>query len=139
MKKIIVSLLLLFLCSLPAHSGSKLYGRGEIKLSHQMVDYFIKYLKERNFPHIFVVTNDGYSWAGYWTCSEGLNSCRPGADSEDVKLCEMKSKKECSVFAKLRKVVWNNGISLGNKNSRFKSNWTENQIKTKLTELGFFE
>ena len=51
----------------------------------------------------------------------------------------MKSKKKCSIFAKLKKVVWNNGINLGDKNSRFKTSWSENQIKAKLTELGFFD
>ena len=139
MKKIIVSLLLIFLFSLPAYSRSALYGSGEIKLSPEMADYFVEYLKERNYPNTFVMTNNGYSWAYYWTCPEGLNACRPSADSQDVKFCEMKSKKKCSIFAKLKKVVWNNGINLGDKNSRFKSSWSENQIKAKLTELGFFD
>ena len=104
-----------------------------------MADYFVEYLKERNYPDTFVMTNNGYSWAYYWTCPEGLNACRPSADSQDVKFCEMKSKKKCSIFAKLKKVVWNNGINLGDKNSRFKSSWSESQIKAKLTELGFFD
>ena len=48
-------------------------------------------------------------------------------------------KKKCSIFTKLRKVVWNNEINLGDKNSRFKTSWSENKIKEKLTELGFFD
>ena len=85
MKKIIVSLLLLFLFSLPAHSGSRSYGSGEVKLSPEMADYFVQYLKQRNYPDTFVMTNNGYSWAWYWTCSGGLNMCRPSADSQGVK------------------------------------------------------
>ena len=136
MKRLFIYLFMTIL-SLPAHSGS--YGNGEIKLSPEMVDYFVEYLKERNYPDTFVITNNGYSWAYYWTCPGGLNSCQPSADSQDIKFCEMKSKKKCSVFAKLKKVVWNNGINSADKNSRFKSSWNENQIKAKLTELGFFE
>ena len=30
-------------------------------------------------------------------------------------------------------------LNLGNKNSRFKSSWSESQIKAKLTRLGFFD
>ena len=59
-----------------------------------MADYFIQYLKQHNYPDTFVMTNNGYSWAWYWTCPEGLNMCRPSADSQDVKFCEMKSKKK---------------------------------------------
>ena len=136
MKRLLTYLFLITL-SLPAHSGS--YGNGEVKLSPEMADYFVQYLKERNYPDTFVMTNNGYSRAWYWVCPEGLNMCRPSADSQDVKFCEMKSKKKCSIFAKLKKVVWNNGINLGDKNSRFKSSWSENQIKAKLTELGFFD
>ena len=138
MKRLFTYLFLITL-PLPAHSESTLYGSGEIKISPEMADYFVEYLKERNYPDTFVMTNNGYSWAYYWTCPEGLNACRPSADSQDVKFCEMKSKKKCSIFAKLKKVVWNNGINLGDKNSRFKSSWSESQIKAKLTKLGFFD
>ena len=90
MKRLLTYLFLITL-SLPAHSGS--YGNGEVKLSPEMADYFVEYLKERNYPGTFVMTNNGYSWAWYWTCPEGLNMCRPSAESQDVKFCEMKSKK----------------------------------------------
>ena len=48
-----------------------------------------------------------------------------------------KSKKKCNIFAKGRTIKWRNGINKGNKESRFKSKWSETQIKAKLTELGF--
>ena len=135
--KLLLTYLFLIILSLPTHSGS--YGSGKIKLSPEMADYFVEYLKHQNYPDTFVITNNGFSWAWYWTCPEGLNSCRPSADSKDVKFCEIKSKKKCSIFAKLKKIVWNNGINLGDKNSRFKSSWSEKKIKAKLTQLGFFD
>ena len=80
MKRLLTYLFLITI-PLPAHSGSALYGSGEIKLSPEMADYFVQYLKQRNYPDTFVMANNGYSWAYYWACPEGLNTCRPSADS----------------------------------------------------------
>ena len=102
MKRFSIYLFLITL-SLPAQSGSVLHGSGEVKLSPEMADYFVQYLKQRSYPDTFVMSNNGYSWAWYWTCPEGLNSCRPSADTQDVRWCEIKSKKKCSIFAKLKK------------------------------------
>ena len=135
MKKIfyILSLLLVLLSS-PANSGS--IGTGDLTLSESSVKWFIKYLRggHGNKPLKFLITTDG-EWPYYWFCP--VATCVPGGDSTEIKVCEQKTKRECKVFARSRTIKWKNGINKGNKESRFNSKWSDAEIKTKLTELGF--
>lgn len=135
MKKILVISFLSFLLLIsPVKSGG--IGQGELKLSQQMVDWFIKYVKLSGGkkPSVFLVTTDGVTGI-YWQCPHG--TCRPGSHTQEIKDCERRFNRKCAIFAKRRKVKWKNGINKGNKESVFKSKWSETQIKEKLTELGF--
>ena len=135
MKKILVISFLSFLLLIsPVKSGG--IGQGELKLSQQMVDWFIKYVKLSGGkkPSVFLVTTDGVTGI-YWQCPHG--TCRPGNHTQEIKDCERRFNRKCAIFAKRRKVKWKNGINKGNKESVFKSKWSETQIKEKLTELGF--
>ena len=115
------------------------YGFGELKLSNQVVNAFIKYIKGRNqnSPYLFAVAIDGLEYQ-YFICSAGVNSCRE-SPIEVIKSCEKYSKKygsgaKCAVFAHVRIIKWDNGI---NKNTTLNSKWSEQEIKAKLKELGF--
>ena len=135
MKKILGILFFSFIL-LTSPVKSEGIGKGELKLSPQMVDWFIKYIKlsGNKKPSVFLVTTDGVTGI-FYHCPHG--SCRPGSAVIEIKDCERRYDRECAIFAKRRTVKWKNGINKGNKESVFKSKWSETQIKAKLTELGF--
>jgi hypothetical protein len=86
---------------------------------------------------MFVVTNDG-TWATYWYCPAGQNNCSGDSPSTFIKICERESDQDCSIFARSRTVRWKNGINPGKgKESKFNSKWSDEEIRAKLTELGF--
>ena len=118
------------------------YGYGELKLTDHVVEAFIKYLKgkSKDTPYMFSVAIDGREY-NYWVCPYGPGQCRDGNHNEVNKSCLKYSKKygsgaECSVFALYRTVRWDNGI---NKVTKFNSKWSDAEIKSKLTELGFYK
>jgi len=126
----------LFWCNI-GNAGN--YGKGELKLSQAVADYFIKYLRGgiSKSPLTFVVTNDG-TWGTYWFCPSGANNCSGDSPSTFIKICERETDQDCSIFARFRTVKWKNGINPGKgKESKFNSRWSDEEIKAKLTELGF--
>ena len=117
------------------------YGFGELKLSNQVVNAFIKFIKGRNqnSPYLFSVAIDGLQYQ-YWICSGGLNNCEGGSHIIVNKDCEKYSRKygsgaKCAVFAYNRTIKWDNGI---NKKTKISSKWSDAEIIAKLTELGFY-
>ena len=139
MFKKIVLLLPLLLFSSVNYSYSGTYGEGKLQLTDGIVNYFIKYLRggTNKFPSDFYVTFDG-TGATYWFCSVHAN-CSAGALKEDLTDCERRTGKKCGKFALKRYVKWKNGINPGKgKSSKFSSKWTDQQIKDKLHELGFY-
>jgi len=117
------------------------YGHGELKLSDIVVKRFIDFIKgkAKNSPYMFSVSQDGRVDA-YWICPAGFAQCRDGNHKLVNKSCLKISKEygsgaECSVFALYRTVRWDNGI---NKKTKFNSKWSDEEIKSKLTELGFY-
>ena len=136
MKKLLATLVLgLFFISSPANSGS--IGEGELTLKPFIVDWFIQYLRaeQGKKPSKFLIINKGEN-AYYFYCAH--SQCQPGGDNKDIKWCELKTKKNCKIFAKGRYVKWRNGINPGKgKESKFDSKWSKAEIEAKLTELGF--
>ena len=142
-------------------------GTGKLVLSKEVADYFIKYVKKNlsgkmgDRPVIFWVTEDGNN--AYWWTTDG-NSCERTWDNESYIVsrqgiatfgvadmcrgrqhiekfgqeCESYFNMECKVFAKQRIVTWDNGTNPGKgKQSKFNSKWSEEEILSKLIELGF--
>ena len=134
MKKFLTILILIF--TLPTPSLASDFGKGELKLSPRVVDWFISYVKLTGGkkPAVFLVTIDG-AQSFYWQCP--YSRCAPGNYKIEIEDCERRFNKECAVFARRRTVKWKNGINKGNKESKFNSKWSETQIEAKLTELGF--
>ena len=134
MKKLIGILVLgSFFMSSPANAGA--IGRGDLTLGPTAVKSFIEYVQQRDQPRLFLVPTDGSS-ASWWYCPAGVN-CVPGGATQEISKCERYHKKECAIFAKRRTIKWSNGINKGNKESRFKSKMSANEIKEKLARLGF--
>ena len=122
----------------PVKSGS-VYGEGELKLTDNMVSYFLKYVKGAQFkyPSDFYVTLDGTDGT-YWFCME-MTNCSSGSPTQDILDCERKTGKKCKKFARKRTIKWKNGINPGKgKISRINSKLDLEGLKTKLTELGFY-
>tara|TARA_B100000989_G_C19456480_1_gene434237 strand:+ start:93 stop:641 length:549 start_codon:yes stop_codon:yes gene_type:complete len=100
-----------------------LRGFGEIKLNQYNINQFEKYLSEtvhnKHGGHqrsgtglVFAITEDGQD-SGYYYCFKG-NSCNADrALTDTIRHCERKAKKssgvkkKCRIFAKKRKIVWN--------------------------------
>ena len=136
MKKLLGILVLGLLCCNVGFAS--IIGKGEVKLSQGLFDYFIKYIKTpgKN-PFVFILSDDG-SWAIFYYCRQSTGACQDrGGIQQAIKKCESKTNTKCGLFARRRTVVWKNGINKGGKQGAIKSNWSDAQIKAKLTELGF--
>ena len=140
MKKLLILSLITILITLKSYASD---GRGELQLSENAVDSFIRYLKgdiSKNRsspikPLVFWVTVDGNS--GYWWyCAH--SSCTPGHASIERKACEKSTGVDCKRFARGRTIRWDNGINRKGNWSRFNSKMSEFEIKEKLTVIGFY-
>jgi len=137
MKKILGIVFLTLIMFNPVKSG--IYGEGKLKLSDNIVRYFMQYIKGGNgkYPSDFYITTDGMD-ATYWTCIAQSN-CKPGSVKIDKISCEQQTGKPCEKFARKRQIKWKNGINPGKgKVSTISSKLDINELKVKLTELGFY-
>tara|TARA_B100000902_G_scaffold393540_1_gene448007 strand:- start:1302 stop:2111 length:810 start_codon:yes stop_codon:yes gene_type:complete len=137
MKKIIAIIFILILFNSNSNAGSK-WGKGELKLDDYVVEKFIEYIRGNTSrsPYLFAVSIDGWGY-NYYYCSSGSN-CQ-GGDEQILQECARYSKDvECFLFARKRTIKWKNGINPGKgKASKISSKWSDAEIKSKLTELGF--
>jgi hypothetical protein len=138
MKKLLGIIVLSLLLSGNAYAS--LNGQGKIKLSDYVLDELIRYLNVKTGhnlsnghesmgnPLIFAVTVSGKG-NGYTYCPRGQN-CR-GDASLAVQYCKKNTGEKCYVFARKRKIVWNQV------NYSFSRKDTDLEIRNKLEELGF--
>ena len=137
MNKFFKSLILSLFLITNANSGD--IGEGELKMDDLLIDYFHQYItiKGGKSPETFVVATDG-SYAMYWYCPTG--SCRAGGDNVKIRQCEIKAGTACKTFARGKTIKWKNGINPGKgKVSKISSKLSFNELKSKLTELGFVD
>ena len=130
----------LFLLFFSNNSYAAKYGTGELKLTNSMVNYFIQYIRGKQFkyPSDFYVTLDGTDGTS-WTCAE-MTNCSSGSVIIDLKDCFRKTGKECKKFARKRTIKWNNGVNPGKgKISQIKNKWSDQEIKSHLKKLGFID
>jgi|TARA_B100001094_G_scaffold227067_1_gene221582 hypothetical protein len=141
MKKIfsIVILLLFF----PFKSFAAVDGKGQIQLSENVINSFMRYITGDttknnknlfNKPSAFWVTIDG-SRSYWWYCPHG-GGCYDETSRERV-ICERETGQSCSRFARGRYVRWDNGINPKGKKAKFSSKMSESEVRAKLTKLGF--
>ena len=137
MKKLLGIIFFTLMIFNPAISGP--YGEGELKLSDRVVKYFLEYIGGKGFksPGAFYVTLDGYG-AMYWYCADGSNCAEGSTKTQEIQ-CEQVAGSKCKRFARKRTIKWKNGINPGKgKISRISSKLDLNELKAKLTELGFY-
>jgi hypothetical protein len=143
MKKIfsIVILLLFF----PFKSFAAVDGKGQIQLSENVINSFMRYITGDttknnknlfNKPSAFWVTIDG-SRSYWWYCPHG-GGCYDETSRERV-ICERETGQSCSRFARGRYVRWDNGINPKGKAAKFSSKMSESEVRAKLTKLGFYD
>ena len=116
------------------------WGKGELKMSDQVVNIFIEYIKGKHTraPLVSAISKDGVI-IHYYYCSAGLNNCADLSSVQVISECNEYSEKygsgaECAMFSRNRTVKWKNGI---NKNTKINSKWSDEKIRAKLMELGF--
>ena len=142
MKKIFLILIISLFFSSNSIAGPD--GKGSLQLSESAVDNFIAYIKgdtsskgksTRNKPLVFWVSEDG-AHVAWWYCPYA--QCTASAGGAEKRQCEKGTAVECSRFARGRYVRWDNGINPKGSKAKFKSSMTVNEIKSKLTSLGFY-
>ena len=148
MNKIFIAILFLILSINLVNAAGKYRGTGELKLGDPDVEWFLKYLKSPagQSPMFFwVLSENGKAiWSSYWYCPEG--NCQVSKLGNNAKICKEGAEKyyerfiaeDCKIFARRRTIIWKNGINPGKgKVSRAKSKFSEEDLRAKLTELGF--
>ena len=138
-KKIFIQILLFLFLTNNSFSFDK-WGQGDLQLTDATVNHFIEYvkLKGKKNPADFYVTTDGTD-SVYYTCATA-HSCSQGDPKADIRWCLEVTGKPCKKFARIRTVRWKNGINEGkNKTSKFSSQMSDQEIRAKLTSLGFYK
>ena len=138
MKKFLGTVVLCLLLSTTSFAGVK-KGKGEVKMTNQSIDRFIQYIrgKKGQKPMAFILSNDGV-WSTYWYCGHAAG-CRDGTSyGPTIRECERATGTDCGLFARRYTILWKNGINPGKGNeSKIRMKWSDDQIRAKLTELGF--
>jgi len=142
MKKILtIVFLYLFLYNPLGHAIIK--GKGEVKLSERSLQNFLWYLrgdwperaKGKYTPGYFILSSDG-DWSYFMWC--GHNECWSN-EKPVVERCERETGVACGAFAVRRTIYWDNGINTSTRKARFNSKWSDEEVKSELDRLGFYE
>tara|TARA_A100001011_G_scaffold140336_1_gene148304 strand:+ start:270 stop:827 length:558 start_codon:yes stop_codon:yes gene_type:complete len=134
MKNLKLSLFLIFfLTPFNSYAG---YGSGELKLSDNAVYSFQKYLEgKKGKPMRFFISIDGKT-THWWYCP--YSQCEVMGDTQEAKRCTKRAGVECKTFAVRRSIKWDNGIDKRALKIKFTSKDSIQEIKDKLTQLGFY-
>ena len=148
MKRFLIAILFFIFIINSVKAAGKYQGVGELKLDDPDVKWFLQYLKAPagQSPMLFwVLSENGKAiWSAYWYCPEG--NCQVSKLANNARICKESAEKyykkfieeECKIFARRRTIIWKNGINPGKgKTSRAKSKFSEEDLRAKLTELGF--
>ena len=142
MKKIfLIVILLLFFFSFKSFAAVD--GKGQIQLSENVINSFIRYIlgdvgtskSLLNVPGTFWITIDG-SKSFWWYNPHGGDGV--SNSSKERAKCEEATGQSCSRFARGRYVRWDNGINPKGKAAKFSSKLSESEVRAKLTKLGFY-
>ena len=148
MKKILGIVVLGLMLSVNAYAKQ---GSGELKLSKQTMTQFLMYLygasnpkyaegaNKRNHPMLMVISKNGrYSYYFYCPYVQG---CEAGNYAyQAIKACEKISNgSPCFLFAKKRKIVWDNGVKSKKRTIKQKLLKEPYEIAKIVQELGFYE
>ena len=131
-------------------------GKGDLKLSKQTMIHFLKYLhgsnntygdgkNKKNNPLLMTVSVNG-NGSYYYFCPYTIVQCQgsmqrsTGMVAEAIDRCERQSGgSTCFLFAKFRKIVWNNGSNRKLRNIPRKLLKDPYVIAQRIKELGFYD
>ncbi len=131
-------------------------GNGDLKLSTKTMEWFIQYLygsndtygdgkNKKNNPYLMAVSVDG-KYTYYYFCPYTLTQCQDsmsrasGQVGEVIDRCEdLSGGTKCYLFAKFRKIVWDNGSSKKKRNIPRKLLKDPYRIAQIVQELGFYD
>jgi len=129
-------------------AADKFEGTGQLTLNDPDVKWFHEYIKPpagQSPMSFWVLSENGEAiWSTYWYCPEG--ACQTLSKSKASKMCVEGAEKyygrviteTCKIFAQRRTIKWKNGTNPGRgKVSRVSSKFSEQDLRAKLTELGF--
>jgi hypothetical protein len=145
-KKFILFILLIFVSVYSSSANAvptKHNGQGNLFLSKDIINQFIKYINTSNINNplnffitqdhkdVFIVIKKNANYKGY---------SGSGPIVRNKKKCENKFKQPCFLFSNQRYVVWNNGVNPIKKDtSLFKRKADKQEIFKRLEILGFIE
>ena len=149
MKKLLGIFFIILLLSVNAHAKK---GSGELKLSKSTMTEFLMYLygannpkysdgaNKKNNPIIMSISKDGRS-SSYYYCPYVSGCADDNYAFKSIKSCEKISNgSPCFVFAKKRKIVWDNGNNDKSKRRIKKKLLKEPyEIAKIVQELGFYD
>ena len=149
MKKILGIFFISLLLSVNAYAKE---GSGELKLSKKIMTEVLMYMygasnpkysdgaNKKNKPMIMAISQNGKS-SYYYYCPYA--SCETGNYAyKSIKNCEGRSNgSPCFIFAKKRKIVWDNGFDSKSKKRNIKKKLLKEpyEIAKIIQELGFFD
>jgi len=149
MKKILGIFFISLLLSVNAYTKE---GSGELKLSKKIMTEVLMYMygasnpkysdgaNKKNKPMIMAISQNGKS-SYYYYCPYA--SCETGNYAyKSIKKCEGRSNgSPCFIFAKKRKIVWDNGFDSKSKKRNIKKKLLKEpyEIAKIIQELGFFD
>jgi len=149
MKKLFLVLLFGFIFSENAYAK---VGKGELKLSKSTMENLMLYMygannpkysdgaNKKNKPMLMTISKDGkyshYYYCPYTTCEDG------NFVFKSIKKCEKRSNgSPCFIFAKKRRIVWDNGFDSKSKKRNINKKLLKEpyEIAKIIQELGFFD
>ena len=135
LKKLIAILFLNILFVSNVNAG---YGSGELKLSENAIYEFQRYIQGKlGKPEKFFISTDGKT-THWWYCP--YSQCTPMGDTQEAKKCSRRAGGvECKTFAVRRSIKWDNGVDKKALKIKFNSKDSIQDIKGKLTQLGFYD
>ena len=131
-------------------------GSGELKLSETIMIFFLEYLYgandtysdrkgKKNNPLLMTVSSDGSS-SYYYFCPYTITQCQDGLTrssgmvADAIDNCEKNSNgSPCYLFAKFRKIVWDNGSNKKARRIPKKLLKDPYRIAQIVQELGFYD
>ena len=148
MKKILGIFFISLLLSVNAFAK---VGKGELKLSKEIMTEFLMYLygasnpkysdgaNKKNHPMLMTISKDGKS-SHYYYCPHANGCLDDNYAFKSIKKCEKRSNgSPCFLFATKRKIKWKNSINTKSKNIKKKLLKEPYEIAKIVQELGFYD
>ena len=148
MKKILGIFFISLLLSVNAFAK---VGKGELKLSKEIMTEFLMYLygasnpkysdgaNKKNHPMLMTISKDGKS-SHYYYCPYANGCADDNYAFKSIKKCEKRSNgSPCFLFATKRKIKWKNSINTKSTNIKKKLLKEPYKIAKIVQELGFYD